>query len=73
MPVFSFLEQYDLSGKTIVPFCTHEGSALGRSIDDIKKTCPQSTILEGLAVRGENVSSASEDESDWLNKIGIVK
>ena len=66
MPVFSFLEQYNLSGKTIVPFCTHEGSGLGRSVDDIKKTCPQSTILDGLAI-------SDKDISNWLNKIGIIK
>ena len=38
MPVFTFLEEYDLSGKTIAPFCTHEGSGLGRSVTDIKKS-----------------------------------
>lgn len=73
MPVFTFLEQYNLSGKTIIPFCTHEGSGLGRSVDDIKKTCPQSTILEGLAVRGSNVSKANKDVLDWLKKIGMLK
>jgi len=73
MAVFGFLEQYNLSGKTIVPFCTHEGSALGQSVDDIKKTCPQSTILEGLAVRGKNVNNANKDVLNWLNKIGMRK
>jgi flavodoxin len=73
MPVFSFLEQYNLSGKTIVPFCTNEGSGLGKSVDDIKKTCPQSTILEGLEVRGTKVNDANEDVSDWLRKIGMTK
>ena len=69
MAVFSFLEQYNLSGKTIVPFCTHEGSALGRSVEDIKKTCPQSTILDGLAIRGKNVKNANKDVSEWLVKL----
>ena len=73
MPVFTFLEQYNLSGKTIVPFCTHEGSGLGRSVDDIKKTCLQSTILEGLAVRGNNVKKANKDVSDWLQKIEMLQ
>ena len=45
MPVFTFLEEYNFSGKTIAPFCTHEGSGLGRSVADIKKMCPQSTVL----------------------------
>ena len=73
MPIFTFLEQYNLSGKTIVPFCTHEGSALGRSVEDIKKTCPQSTVLEGLAIRGKNVDNASEDVSKWLRKLGMTE
>lgn len=73
MPVFSFLEQYNLSGKTIVPFCTNEGSGLGKSVDDIKKTCTQSTILEGLEVRGTKVNDANKDVSDWLQKIGMTK
>ena len=37
MAVFTFLEAYDFSGKTIVPFCTHEGSGMGRSENDIRK------------------------------------
>ena len=36
-PVKTFLSEYDFSGKTIIPFCTHEGSALGRSVEDISK------------------------------------
>lgn len=40
MAVFTFLESYDFSGKTIIPFCTHEGSGLGNSERDIKKACP---------------------------------
>jgi len=52
MPVATFLSEYDFSGKTIAPFCTNEGSGLGQSLNDIKKLCPHSTILKGLAVRG---------------------
>ena len=51
-PVKTFLLEYDLSGKTIVPFMTHEGSGLGKSVDDISKMCSKSNVLEGLAVRG---------------------
>ena len=73
MPVFSFLEQYNLSGKTIIPFCTHEGSGLGKSVDDIKKTCPKSRILDGLAINDKDINNADKDISNWLNKIGILK
>lgn len=51
-PVFTFLEEYDFEGKTIIPFCTHEGSGLGRSESDLKESLPGSTVLDGLAIRG---------------------
>jgi flavodoxin len=73
MPVFTFLEDYDLSGRTIVPFCTHEGSGLGRSIGDVRETCPRSTILDGLAVRGSDVKNAQDEVTGWLRKIGMKK
>jgi flavodoxin len=73
MPVFTFLDDYDLSGKTIVPFCTHEGSGLGRSVSDIKKICPQSTVLEALAVRGGEVRNAQDEVSGWLRALGMKK
>lgn len=72
MPVFTFLEEYDFSGKTIVPFCTHEGSGLGRSEKDIAKLCPKATLLKGLAVHGSRVNAAKKDVTDWLNKIGMI-
>ena len=72
MPVFTFLEEYNFSGKTIAPFCTHEGSGLGRSVADINKICPQSTILNGLAIRGGEVKNANGEVSGWLREIGIT-
>ncbi|WP_334196141.1 flavodoxin [Muricomes intestini] len=72
MPVFTFLEEYDFSGKTIVPFCTHEGSGLGHSEKDIAKLCPKATLLKGLAVQGSRVSAAKKDVTDWLSKIGMI-
>ncbi len=73
MPVATFLSEYDFSGKTIAPFCTHEGSRLGRGIMDITKLCPQSTILDGLAVRGRDVKNAQNEVSEWLHKIGMIE
>lgn len=70
MPVFTFLEEYDFSGKTIIPFCTHEGSGLGRSEKDIVMLCPNSTVLKGLAIHGTRVNEAKKDIINWLNKIG---
>ncbi|TAJ44292.1 flavodoxin [Methanofollis fontis] len=73
MLVFTFLEGSDLSGKTIVPFCTHEGSGLGRSVSDIRKMCPKSTVLEGLAIRGGDVRNAQNAVSGWLQRLGMKK
>lgn len=71
MPVFTFLEEYDFSGKTIVPFCTHEGSGLGHSEKDIAKLCPKATVLKGIAIHGTNASSAKSTVSNWLGKLSI--
>lgn len=70
-PVITFLTEYDFSGKTIAPFMTHEGSGLGRTITHIRQLCPRATILEGLAIRGSNVTEAKKPVAAWLNKIGL--
>jgi Flavodoxins len=72
MPVFTFLEEYDFSGKTIIPFCTHEGSGLGHSEKDIAKHCPQVTVLNGLAIHGSHVNASEKDITNWLSKIGMI-
>ncbi|HEY3298120.1 MAG TPA: flavodoxin, partial [Armatimonadota bacterium] len=73
MPVFSFLEQYNFSGKTIIPFCTHGGGGFGQSVADITKLCRKSTIREGFAVQDINVKGAQNDVSKWLRKLGMIK
>jgi flavodoxin len=72
MAVFTFLEQHDFTGKTIVPFCTHEGSGLGRSESDIKKVCPRATVLAGLSIKGGSVQRAEKDISAWLGRSGAL-
>jgi flavodoxin len=71
MPVFAFLESYDFSGKTIVPFCTHEGSGMGHSEKDIAKVCPKATVLKGIAIHGTNAGSAGPNVSSWIDGLGI--
>ena len=71
MAVFTFLESYDFSGKTIIPYCTHEGSGLGQSVRDMKKLCPNSRVLDGLAIKGGSVNRNQNDVSAWLHKLGI--
>jgi len=67
------LSEYDFSGKTVVPFCTHLGSGLGQSVADISKLCPKSTIPDGLAVWGKDAKTAQKEVSEWLLKIKITK
>ncbi len=71
MPVYTFLESYDFSGKTIVPFCTHEGSGMGHSEKDIAQTCPNATVLEGIAIHGTSAASAESDVSSWVERLSI--
>lgn len=71
-PVATFLSSYDFTGKTIVPFMTHEGSRMGRYASDIKKLCPKAKILEGLPVRGSNVKEAKGDVNKWLREIKVI-
>jgi flavodoxin len=68
MAVFTFLESYDFSGKTIIPFCTNEGSGLGNSERDIKNLCPNANVKPGLAIRGGSVKNADNEISDWIKK-----
>jgi flavodoxin len=72
-PVRTFLSEYDLSEKNIIPFCTHLGSGLGQSITDISKLCPVSTLLEGIAIWGKDVKNTQNGVSTWLRKINILK
>ena len=72
-PVATFLSSYDLSGKTIAPFMTHEGSRMGHSEADIKKLCAGATLLPGLPVRGGSVQEAAPEVAKWLRRIGVIE
>ncbi len=63
-PVLSFLRAVDLSGKTIIPFCTHGGGGFGRMIEDYKKECENSIVGEGIALKGDY---SFDELQNWLN------
>ena len=71
MAVFTFLEAFDFSGKTMVPFCTHEGSGMGRSERDVAAACPGATVFEGLAVTGGSVQGAEPAVRSWIEAAGL--
>ena len=65
MPMYTFLEHYDLTGKTIVPFCTHEGSGFGSSLEEIRRICRGAVIAEALEVKGCKVDENAERIAEW--------
>lgn len=70
--IFSFLSQYDLSGKTVIPFCTHDGYGAGSSYNDIAEAIDgEAAVLEGLAIEAPDVPAAGDTVAGWLNEIGV--
>ena len=67
MAVFTFLENFDFSGKTILPLYTNEGSGMGGSERDIKKTCPGAVVKSGLSVTGSEAANAAGRVKKWLS------
>jgi flavodoxin len=85
-PVKSFLRQYSLKGKTVIPFNTNAGYGEGSSFQTLKELCPQSTVLEGfvtrggverdgqyLVIRGARAQEARQEVESWLRKIKILR
>ncbi len=68
--MMTFLSENDLSGKTVIPFCTHGGSGQAQSLEAIREYSPNATISENLVVRGSDVSSSQEVIAAWLERLG---
>ena len=68
MAVYTFLEQYDFTGKTIHPFCTHEGSGLSHTVQDIQKAALGAAVTKGLAIQGSSVDSAKTTLEKWVRE-----
>ena len=66
MAVYTFLENYDLTGKTIHPFCTHEGSGLSYTERDIQNAAPGAIVTRGLAIHGSSVDGAKAALEAWV-------
>lgn len=71
--ILSFLEEYDLSGKTVIPFCTHDGYGAGSSYETVEKASHAGKYLDGLAVEAEDAPSAQDTVENWLDSIGITR
>ena len=73
--VYTFMENHDFAGKTVIPFNTHEGSGQSHSQRDIEKMLPDATVLKGLAVRGataqNDADATAKAVTDWLSGLGM--
>jgi flavodoxin len=85
-PMKSFLKQYDLSGKTVIPFNTNAGYGVGSSFETVKELCPSSKVLEGFEMKGgverdgiylvikdEKRKEAETNVKNWLEKLQVIK
>ena len=72
MAVYSFLDEYDFSGKTIVPFVTSGGSGFSNTIRAIEDAEPDATVLEGLALRDSRSTQVEGDVAEWLSQLGLA-
>ena len=75
MPVYTFLESYDFTNKNIVPFCTHEGSGIGGTENNVKNAAKGSKPLKGFAIYGHTAQNeraeAEKKVLQWLKEIGF--
>ena len=71
MPVFTFLEEYDFSGKTVIPFTTYGNGGWGRSIGSIQEALPESDVLDGLAVQEHELKDALTEVAEWVQGLGL--
>ena len=71
MAVYSFFDEYDFSGKTIIPFNVHNGSRFSRTIQTIEDLEPDAVVIEdGFTVNERDVADAAQDVADWLDRRG---
>lgn len=69
MPVFTFLEHFDLTGKRILPFCTNEGSGMGSSERDLKRICKGAKVESGLSIHGAEAANSRSKVEAWVRNL----
>lgn len=69
MILYTFFDDYDLSGKTVAPFCTSGGSGLSNTVNEIKELEPNATVTQGLHIGSESASNPDSAVSEWLEDI----
>ena len=71
MPLYTFFEEYDFSGKTVIPFCTHGGSRFSQSVKTIAELEKNATVIQGPSVTLDNIAKAKDNVLKWLQKQGL--
>lgn len=73
MAVYSFLEEYDFAGKTVIPFSTSGGSGLSGTVSSIQELLPDATVTEGFTVRDSGTLDAQSEVTEWLNSLSLFE
>lgn len=73
MILYTFFDSYDLSGKTIAPFCTSGGSGLSDTVNSIRELEPDADVLEGLHIGSSSADNPEDAVSDWLGNLGLTE
>lgn len=73
MPLYSFFDEHDFGGKTVIPFCTHGGSRFSGAIETVRKMEPEANVLDGYAIARDRVTESKDGVLKWLEKIGLKR
>ena len=66
MCMFTFIDKHDWTGKTVIPFTTHEGSGFGSGLRDLKAAIPSATVKKGLSIQGSKVKTAGKQIEEFV-------
>lgn len=72
-PLYTFFDEYDFSGKTVIPFCTHGGSRFSGAVKTIREMEQNAAVLDGYAISRDRVADSKDGILNWLEKIGMMK
>ena len=70
--VQTFLSEYDFSGKTVIPFCTHDGYGAGSSFSAVAELVPGAETMEGLSIPAAELTASADTVMSWLNGLGLA-
>lgn len=73
MAIYSFFDEYDFSGKTVIPFVTSGGSGFSQSVETITTMEKNAKVIKGPAIQGRNVPNARQTINNWLEKQGLIE